>query len=61
MMLACNIVTQDYQNYFMWREREVKRLIVQSFNNGLAVQPVSISLYSDSTNMQNYIFICNVS
>ena len=51
MMLASNIVTQDYQNYFVWREREVKRLIIQSFNNGLAVQPVPISLYGDSTNM----------
>lgn len=46
MMLSGNIVLPDYQRHFLWRERDVKRLI-QSLKDGQFVQPVTIALYND--------------
>lgn len=54
MMLTGNIVLPDYQRHFVWKERDVKRLIL-SLNDGQFVQPVTIALYYDGTNKQNLI------
>lgn len=54
MMLSGNIVLPDYQRHFVWRERDVKRLI-QSLKDGQFVQPVTIALYSDGTKKENLI------
>lgn len=54
LMLSGNIVLPEYQRHFVWRERDVKRLL-QSLSDGQFVQPVTIALYDDSTIRQNLI------
>ena len=54
MMLTGNIVLPDYQRHFVWREKDVKRLL-QSLSDGQFVQPVTIALYNDGTSRQNLI------
>lgn len=54
MMLTGNIVLPDYQRHFVWREKDVKRLL-QSLSDGQFVQPVTIALYNDGTTKQNLI------
>lgn len=54
MMLTGNIVLPDYQRHFVWREKDVKRLL-QSLTEGQFVQPVTIALYDDGTTKQNLI------
>lgn len=54
MMLTGNIVLPDYQRHFVWREKDVKRLL-QSLTDGQFVQPVTIALYYDGTIKQNLI------
>ena len=54
MMLTGNIVLPDYQRHFVWREKDVKRLL-QSLTDGQFVQPVTIALYYDETIKQNLI------
>ena len=54
MMLTGNIVLPDYQRHFVWREKDVKRLL-QSLSEGQFVQPVTIALYNDGTTKQNLI------
>lgn len=54
MMLSGNIVLPDYQRHFVWRERDVKRLI-QSLKDGQFVQPVTIALYNDGAKKKNLI------
>ena len=54
LMLTGNIVLPDYQRHFVWRERDVKRLL-QSLSDGQFVQPVTIALYDDGTKRQNLI------
>lgn len=54
MMLSGNIVLPDYQRHFVWRERDVKRLI-QSLKDGQFVQPVTIALYNDEAKKENLI------
>ena len=53
-MLSGNIVLPEYQRHFVWRERDVKRLL-QSLSDGQFVQPVTIALYDDSSIRQNLI------
>lgn len=54
MMLTGNIVLPDYQRHFVWREKDMKRLL-QSLSEGQFVQPVTIALYNDGTTKQNLI------
>lgn len=54
MMLTGNIVLPDYQRHFVWKERDVKRLLT-SLKDGQFVQPVTIALYTDGTNKDNII------
>lgn len=54
LMLTGNIVLPEYQRRFVWRERDVKRLI-QSLKEGQFVPPVTIALYNDGTNKMNLI------
>lgn len=54
MILTGNIVLPDYQRHFVWREKDVKRLL-QSLSDGQFVQPVTIALYNDGTSRQNLI------
>lgn len=54
LMLSGNIVLPEYQRHFVWRERDVKRLL-QSLSDGQFVQPVTIALYDDSSIRQNLI------
>lgn len=54
MMLTGNIVLPDYQRHFVWREKDVKRLL-QSLSEGQFVQPVTIALYNDGITKQNLI------
>lgn len=54
MMLTGNIVLPDYQRHFVWRKKDVKRLL-QSLSEGQFVQPVTIALYNDGTTKQNLI------
>lgn len=54
MMLSDNIVLSDYQRHFVWRERDVKRLI-QSLKDGQFVQPVTVALYDAGITQQNLI------
>lgn len=54
MMLTGNIVLPDYQRHFVWREKDMKRLL-QSLSEGQFVQPVTIALYNDGTTRQNLI------
>ena len=49
-MLSGNIVLPEYQRHFVWRERDVKRLL-QSLSDGQFVQPVTIALYDDSAKL----------
>ncbi len=54
MMLTGNIVLPEYQRHFVWREKDMKRLL-QSLQDGQFVQPVTIALYNDGTTKQNLI------
>lgn len=54
MMLTRNVVLPDYQRHFVWREKDVKRLL-QSLSDGQFVQPVTIALYNDGASRQNLI------
>lgn len=54
MMLSDNIVLSDYQRHFVWRERDVKRLI-QSLKDGQFVQLVMVALYDAGITQQNLI------
>lgn len=54
MMLSDNIALPDYQRHFVWRERDVKRLI-QSLKDGQFVQPVTVALYDDGITKRNLI------
>lgn len=54
LMLTGNIVLPEYQRHFVWRKRDVKRLL-QSLSDGQFVQPVTIALYDDGTKRQNLI------
>lgn len=54
LMLTGNIVLPEYQRHFVWRERDVKRLL-QFLSDGQFVQPVTIALYDDGTKRQNLI------
>lgn len=53
LMLSGNIVLPEYQRHFVWRERDLKRLL-QSLSDGQFVQPVTIALYDDSSIRQNF-------
>lgn len=54
LMLTGDIVLPDYQRHFVWKERDVKRLLV-SLREGQFVQPVTIALYNDGVNKDNII------
>lgn len=54
LMLAGDIVLPEYQRHFVWKERDVRRLI-QSFKDGQFVQPVTIALYNDGIQKHNLI------
>ena len=54
LMLSGNIVLPEYQRHFVWRKRDVTRLL-QSLSDGQFVQPVTIALYDDSAIRQNLI------
>lgn len=53
-MLTRGVVLPEYQRHFVWKERDVRRLI-QSLSEGQFVQPVTIALYNDGTEKQNLI------
>lgn len=53
-MLSGNITLPEYQCHFVWRERDVKRLL-QSLSDGQFLQPVTIALYDDGVKRQNLI------
>lgn len=55
-MLTKDIVLPEYQRHFVWRERDVKRLI-QSLTEGQFVHPVTIALYNDGTEKYNFILV----
>ena len=54
LMLTGNIVLPQYQRHFVWKERDVKRLL-QSLKEGQFVQPVTIALYADGSKKENLI------
>lgn len=54
LMLTGDIVLPEYQRHFVWKERDVKRLLV-SLREGQFVQPVTIALYNDGVNKDNII------
>ncbi len=53
-MLTSNIILPQYQRHFVWKERDVKRLL-QSLKDGQFVQPVTIALYADGSKKENLI------
>lgn len=54
LILNGNIILPEYQRHFVWRERDLKRLL-QSLSDGQFVQPVTIALYDDSIVRKNLI------
>ncbi len=54
LMLKQNIELPDYQRSFVWREKDIKRLI-KSLNDGQFVQPVTIAHYNDGAECKNLI------
>lgn len=54
LMLKQNLELPDYQRSFVWRERDIRRLI-KSLNEGQFVQPVTIAHYDDGTTSKNLI------
>lgn len=54
LMLTGGVALPEYQRHFVWKERDVKRLI-QSLSEGQFVQPVTIALYNDGIDKRNLI------
>lgn len=54
LMLSGNIELPKYQRHFVWKKRDVRRLI-QSLCDGQFVQPVTIALYNDGNEKHNII------
>lgn len=54
LMLKGNIVLPEYQRSFVWDEKDIERLI-NSFNEGQFVQPITIAQYKTENTVQNLI------
>lgn len=54
LMLSRNIELPKYQRYFVWQERDIKRL-VKSLKEGQFVQPVTIAMYNVAGEKHNLI------
>ena len=49
LMLSGNVVLPEYQRSFVWKERDMRRL-VKSLSDGQFVQPTTLALYTSKTN-----------
>ena len=52
LMLSGNVVLPEYQRSFVWKERDMRRLI-KSLAEGQFVQPITLALYASKANNIN--------